>query len=39
VAQNPARFLSRPGNLLQQRAASSDKLDLKGLAAAATARN
>ena len=39
VAQNPARFLSRPGNLLQQRAASAAKVDLKGLAAAAIARN
>ncbi len=39
VAQNPSRFLSRPGNLLQQRAASAAKVDLKGLAAAATARN
>jgi murein DD-endopeptidase MepM/ murein hydrolase activator NlpD len=39
VAQNPSRFLSRPGNLLQQRAASAAKVDLKGLAAAAIARN
>jgi murein DD-endopeptidase MepM/ murein hydrolase activator NlpD len=39
VAQNPARFLSRPGNPFQQRAASAAKVDLKGLAAAAIARN
>jgi len=39
IAQNPSRFLSRPDSLLQQRAASAAKVDLKGLAAAAIARN
>ena len=39
IAQNPSRFLSRPNSLLQQRAASTAKVDLKGLAAAAIARN
>ncbi|HET9024322.1 MAG TPA: M23 family metallopeptidase [Burkholderiaceae bacterium] len=39
VAQNPSKFLSAPGSLLQQQAASTVKVDLKGLAAAAGARN
>lgn len=39
IAQNPSRFLSRPDSLLQQRTASPAKVDLKGLAAAAVARN
>jgi murein DD-endopeptidase MepM/ murein hydrolase activator NlpD len=39
IAQNPSRFLSRPDSLLQQPAAGAAKVDLKGLAAAAIARN
>jgi murein DD-endopeptidase MepM/ murein hydrolase activator NlpD len=38
IAQNPSRFLSSPDSLLQQRAASAARVDLKGLAAAAVAR-
>jgi murein DD-endopeptidase MepM/ murein hydrolase activator NlpD len=39
AAQNPSRFLSAPGNPLYQQTASATKVDLKGLAAAANARN
>ena len=39
VAQNPSRFLAAPGSLLRQQAAGAAKVDLKGLAGAATARN
>jgi murein DD-endopeptidase MepM/ murein hydrolase activator NlpD len=38
VAQNPSWFLLAPGNLLAQQTASAAKVDLKGLAAAASAR-
>jgi hypothetical protein len=39
VAQNPARFLAAPGSLLREPAAGVAKVDLRGLAAAASARN
>jgi murein DD-endopeptidase MepM/ murein hydrolase activator NlpD len=39
VAQNPARFLVAPGSLLREQTAGGARVDLKGLAAAATARN
>jgi murein DD-endopeptidase MepM/ murein hydrolase activator NlpD len=39
VAQNPSRFLSTPGNLLLQQMAGGAKVDVRGLAMAATARN
>lgn len=39
IAQNPARFLSAPGNGLLAQAAGTARADLKGLAAAANARN
>jgi murein DD-endopeptidase MepM/ murein hydrolase activator NlpD len=39
AAQNPSKFLAAPGNPLYQQAASAAKVDLKGLAAAANARN
>lgn len=39
VVQNPSRFLSTPGNLLLQQAAGGAKVDVRGLAMAATARN
>lgn len=38
TAQNPSRFLLAPGNLLAQQTASAARVDLKGLAAAASAR-
>lgn len=38
AAQNPSRFLLAPGNLLAQQTASAARVDLKGLAAAASAR-
>lgn len=38
VAQNPSKFLSAPGNPLYQQTASAARVDLKGLAAAASAR-
>jgi murein DD-endopeptidase MepM/ murein hydrolase activator NlpD len=39
VAQNPARFLSRPGGPLHPQVASAAKADAKGLAPAGSARN
>jgi murein DD-endopeptidase MepM/ murein hydrolase activator NlpD len=38
VPQNPSRFLLAPGNPLAQQTASTARVDLKGLAAAANAR-
>lgn len=39
VAQNPSRFLLAPGNPLGRQTASAGRVDLKGLATQATARN
>lgn len=39
VAQNPARFLSRPGGPLHPQVASAARADAKGLAPAGSARN
>lgn len=39
VAQNPSRFLSTPGNPLLQQAAAGARVDVRGLAMAAGARN
>lgn len=39
VAQNPARFLSRPGGPLHPQVASAAKADARGLAPAGSARN
>jgi murein DD-endopeptidase MepM/ murein hydrolase activator NlpD len=39
VAQNPSKFLSAPGNPLRQQSAYAGRVDVKGLAAQASARN
>ena len=39
VAQNPSRFLSAPGSPLRQQTASAAKVEVKALAATASARN
>ena len=39
VAQNPSKFLSAPGNPLRQQSASAARVDVKELAAQASARN